>query len=1045
MITQSLGWLAGLPAVADIALKGSVLLVVAWSIHILLLRRNPRWRVMLWRGTAVALVLTPLLVLRAPLFEVPISAPQPPSAIISDTTHASLPTPLPVTAVRRPEVGPIGLGVAPSAPSASAHQPAAPTVVDWTREHSALLFVGVWAVVASLLAFRVARATTRIRRIVRASSPAPEFVKQTLRDVANALGCGDDVALLASPTVSSPFLAGARSPVIVLPARMIDRAYARELPAILAHELAHLRSRDIMWSTAICWLESVLWLHPLVWPLRSAHASACEEVCDAVAADYVGDTRSYSGTLASVALQAAGRPPSVIVGIPMARHSDVRGRLEFLRRKLYPSPLARRWVALWIVLALATVGGFGGLRLVYAEPASQDGLYQIRLTNGTTVRGEVVSVGPSQVRIRVGGSRMTLPRERIVEPDLENLPKRPVKMTARNAQIAESTGGRIVHFPKDRSLGILKTLEADRPRITATYHHWVDNHDWLMDWKFLSEARGDVIVPDGELLGLQVSVDGAKDLAPLSELAPDDLHTFCFLWPREESGKTGDSVMPHISRLTGLRVLNLEGTRVSDRGLRHIAPLQDLDRLYLTEGVSGAGMAHVSKLKSLTGLHFNGKHRLRDSDLALLARLERLEELSLCRGGLSSAGLGRLAQLTNLSRLRFWGDSITDDIVAQLKGVSSLKNLNLAHSQITDAGLSHVSAMTGLEILALYGCNITDKGLAHLGSMPSLKMLNLSGCPPGSIDINNPRISDAGMAHLKRARTLERLDLPNTGISDKGLAHLSELSNLRSLSVGLRTGLSGLPNHYGDEGVKSLAKLRRLETLRIGGPHVTDAAMPDIASLSSLRELALYGCPITREGLSFLTALKSLEGLSIHRADLKKADLAILNQIPSLVELSVTPVGGGDGPINIAGLRRLQRLELGTMKKSIMINDEDMASLAGLSDLRQLTLWEIKSNGVITDAGMKHLSGLTAMERLSVGGPGVTDRGLECLSGMTGLWYLNLRRGSFGDQSLKRLEELKSLKTVSINSYSTFSPVALARLRRSLPALQTLNVRKSSP
>jgi hypothetical protein len=112
-----------------------------------------------------------------------------------------------------------------------------------------------------------------------------------------------------------------------------------------------------------------MWFHPLAWKLRDAHNTACEEVCDAVAADYLGSARSYSGTLARIALDMVGRFPAV-GGIPMARCSQIMGRLRILKQRIYSGSLARRWVVLSLLIGLAALTGLGGLSLVYAQEAS---------------------------------------------------------------------------------------------------------------------------------------------------------------------------------------------------------------------------------------------------------------------------------------------------------------------------------------------------------------------------------------------------------------------------------------------------------------------------------------------------------------------------------------------------------------------------------------------------------------------------------------------------------------------------------------------------
>ena len=152
----------------------------------------------------------------------------------------------------------------------------------------------------------------------------------------------------------------------MLPERMIGDDYAGESRAILAHEVAHLCSGDLVWMFVARWVGALLWFHPLVWKLQNAHNAACEEVSDGVAADYIGDPERYANTLARVALEVTGRAAPAAV-IPMVRSSSVIDRLKSLKRKQWTRPLARRWVAVSSVVGMLVFAGLGGARLVYAN------------------------------------------------------------------------------------------------------------------------------------------------------------------------------------------------------------------------------------------------------------------------------------------------------------------------------------------------------------------------------------------------------------------------------------------------------------------------------------------------------------------------------------------------------------------------------------------------------------------------------------------------------------------------------------------------------
>ncbi len=105
--------------------------------------------------------------------------------------------------------------------------------------------------------------------------------------------------------------------------------------------------------------------------MPGVHANACDGVCDAVAADYVGDAEAYGRTLARLALRVAAGGS---VGLAMAGKSNVRRRVEAIQRYVFRTGLPRRRA--WLVLALAVVGivllgGVALTRSVAALPAEE--------------------------------------------------------------------------------------------------------------------------------------------------------------------------------------------------------------------------------------------------------------------------------------------------------------------------------------------------------------------------------------------------------------------------------------------------------------------------------------------------------------------------------------------------------------------------------------------------------------------------------------------------------------------------------------------------
>ena len=177
---------------------------------------------------------------------------------------------------------------------------------------------------------------------------------------------------------------------------MLAKDYQWELPAVLAHELAHLRSGDLLWMGMVELVRALLWFHPLAWRIKTAHGAACEAVCDAVAADYVGNPQDYSRTLSRVALELAGRP-APMAGLPMARSARIRQRLDQLKRRLYILPLARRWVMTTLALGTLTLIAIAVCKPGYAKTESASDPAQ----TASPPRDQAAPISSSEIKARL--------------------------------------------------------------------------------------------------------------------------------------------------------------------------------------------------------------------------------------------------------------------------------------------------------------------------------------------------------------------------------------------------------------------------------------------------------------------------------------------------------------------------------------------------------------------------------------------------------------------------------------------------------------------
>lgn len=353
--------LVEIPAPLWALVKVTLALALAWAVHLTLGRRNPRWRVLLWRMALTSLLVLPMLNLVSYL-EIPIDvlAWGSPRTVAAPSDDGSRPA---MASARNEPMR----NATPTGSMASG----ATILASPGMHRIATAVLILWAMGALIMMVRILRVRGELGRRLKSSRSAPIEMEKLLNHVARELADSRAVKVRRSSEFSSPCLVGFFEPTIVIPDRLIDSLGEKDLRAIFAHELSHLRSRDLLWLWLGRWLTVVYWFHPLNWGIHKAHSAACEEVCDAMAARYVNDTESYSRTLAAVALE-TNAFEAAAPALSMARVPDVTRRITLLRKRLFDHSLPRGRSSFVLLSAAMVVVALGGLGFVDADETSAE-------------------------------------------------------------------------------------------------------------------------------------------------------------------------------------------------------------------------------------------------------------------------------------------------------------------------------------------------------------------------------------------------------------------------------------------------------------------------------------------------------------------------------------------------------------------------------------------------------------------------------------------------------------------------------------------------
>ena len=868
--------------------------------------------------------------------------------------------------------------------------PAPPVAVRGERLGWVFYLMAAWVLGVLVAGVRMLRGWSWMRRIVsegRTVTDGP-LVDGAIR-MGAMFGLRSLPQLIITSAPVSPFTGGLFRPVVVFPEALIRQISAPQLSAVLAHEFAHLRRRDPMYGLVLGVCEALYFFHPVVHLVRQRIFFERERACDALVLEKSqARPGAYARALYAAAQVAQGaRHPAHSPILVAESFHELEQRLAALGAGIRPrARLTRGSIAFLALLGVLCVPQIALTRAEHVEARTA------QLVPGRGAQDRELASPPD-----VGVSKVALD-ERVQGAAPEGTPM-------------ATAATRILHFPKDRSMG---TLHVRRGPLQRRYRLG-PNYSNMPERDFVADAQGDVEVPADMALTLIVAMEGGRpNLMPLRALAPDDLYGVSIYQPEEMRIDANTTVMPHIGALTGLKELELTLPELDDRGFAHLAKLSELQVLDVVTrggaGVSDAGLAVLESLKSLEVLRlWSG---MTDRALAHVGTLSSLRELSISGNNLSGAGIASLAPLAHLEFLRIEGGNFGDGALRDLHVIPGLRSLHLFSelATVSDAGMLHVGRIATLEELRFSWLRgVTARGLAHLKPLSKLQLIDVHRAPIGDaglavlgglrslneIWINDEQalITDVGISSLQNLPKLERLYLMGARqLTAAGLQHLGEIHSLRKL------WLLGGP-YMDDNGVEQLAGLRRLQELSIDvkTKKATDRTLQVLGGISELRRLEVrfgtLGTPFSVTGVNQLNRLTHLRSLDVWGV---KHDGAVLD---------------------LSGLKELEDI-------SILLDtfhDDDLLSLGRLTKLQRLRV-----DGV-SDRGLEHLKGLRELRVLSAG-PDLTDTGLRYLQPMQYLTELSIG----GQFSVEGLATLPPVDRLTITNYTPLTRGEQDRVKRSL-------------
>lgn len=142
----------------------------------------------------------------------------------------------------------------------------------------------LWFTAFAALLLGAAREMRLLRR-VRGSSQSLDDTElgREIRQMGIALALTSPPRVLSSPSVTAPLVHGISQPTLILPESLVQTLSLDEMRMLLAHELAHIRRKDLWLSAVPLMAQALFFFFPPAWIAARNWQSAQEAACDAEA------------------------------------------------------------------------------------------------------------------------------------------------------------------------------------------------------------------------------------------------------------------------------------------------------------------------------------------------------------------------------------------------------------------------------------------------------------------------------------------------------------------------------------------------------------------------------------------------------------------------------------------------------------------------------------------------------------------------------------------------------------------------------------------
>lgn len=332
--------------------QGGLAIAAVWLLCFAFPKLPARARCWLWRLAFVKLMVC--LVWTAPIeLRLLPAAKAGAAAVVSGPALAGTPTPQHLQVPVQEQPAQPGTAAAPQ-PQAKAR------VLD--------VLLGLWLLGIMIGIVRIARQWWQARRLVlKSQACGDERMLSDVAELAQEFGISCVPEIRMADGLDAPLLAGLVNPVILAPRVFLNEKSPAQLRMMVAHELAHIKRRDLAWEWLTAVARVVFFFHPLVMVAGKENRLASEMAADEVALTVGGLERvDYAGMLVEVAARIVTPPKQELIAGIVGSHQNLKRRLQAMKH-IQPRS-GQRLTAVAIIIFVAGAATIVPWRVVAQSP-----------------------------------------------------------------------------------------------------------------------------------------------------------------------------------------------------------------------------------------------------------------------------------------------------------------------------------------------------------------------------------------------------------------------------------------------------------------------------------------------------------------------------------------------------------------------------------------------------------------------------------------------------------------------------------------------------